>query len=46
MKKMVMGEIGVVYGDIGKRKIYDLREDINEEEKNGIMERRDIIGVV
>ncbi|QNQ62886.1 potassium transporter Kup [Brucella sp. 6810] len=46
MKTLVLGALGVVYGDIGTSPIYAFREALHAAATNGILARSDILGVV
>lgn len=46
MKVLVMGALGVVYGDIGTSPIYAFREALHAATSDGILDRADILGVV
>ncbi|WP_101433288.1 potassium transporter Kup [Brucella melitensis] len=46
MKTLVLGALGVVYGDIGTSPIYAFREALHAAATNGILSRSDILGVV
>ncbi len=46
MKMLVLGALGVVYGDIGTSPIYAFREALHAATSDGILSRSDILGVV
>jgi len=46
MKTLVLGALGVVYGDIGTSPIYAFREALHAAASDGILARSDILGVV
>lgn len=46
MKMLVLGALGVVYGDIGTSPIYAFREALHAATAGGGLERSDILGVV
>lgn len=46
MKMLVLGALGVVYGDIGTSPIYAFREALHAATVGGVLERSDILGVV
>ncbi|PWL16962.1 potassium transporter Kup [Falsochrobactrum shanghaiense] len=46
MKMLVLGALGVVYGDIGTSPIYAFREALHAATSDGMLVRSDILGVV
>ncbi|MBV2143886.1 potassium transporter Kup [Falsochrobactrum sp. TDYN1] len=46
MKMLVLGALGVVYGDIGTSPIYAFREALHAATSDGVLVRSDILGVV
>ncbi|NNU61314.1 potassium transporter Kup [Ochrobactrum soli] len=46
MKTLVLGALGVVYGDIGTSPIYAFREALHTAASDGVLSRPDILGVV
>lgn len=46
MKTLVLGALGVVYGDIGTSPIYAFREALHAATSDGFLSRSDILGVV
>jgi len=46
MKMLVLGALGVVYGDIGTSPIYAFREALHAATADGVLSRSDILGVV
>lgn len=46
MKMLLLGALGVVYGDIGTSPIYAFREALHAATSDGILSRSDILGVV
>lgn len=46
MKTLVLGALGVVYGDIGTSPIYAFREALHAAASDGVLSRSDILGVV
>ncbi|MBC2885888.1 potassium transporter Kup [Ochrobactrum sp. CM-21-5] len=46
MKMLVLGALGVVYGDIGTSPIYAFREALHAAATDGMLSRSDILGVV
>lgn len=46
MKMLIIGALGVVYGDIGTSPIYAFREALHAATSDGVLSRADILGVV
>lgn len=46
MRTLVLGALGVVYGDIGTSPIYAFREALHASASNGSLTRADVLGVV
>jgi KUP system potassium uptake protein len=44
--KLVLGSVGVVYGDIGTSPLYALREALHGAARDGILGEREVIGIV